>query len=213
MVIFFDSYSAHIFGTSIFLLQKNQSCVRSRLIVDSSYLISQGNNRQKYVSWNFEKIENDFSVSINERLFLIFKYLPLKQHVMTDEYCNRLVLSSNDRFSLESIDLSHLGPYRVIYEDEPDDDIEMNSDKIIFDFSSNQIKDVSFVDLCAIYSYCVGLAYHASTIFSISQSLFIFKNNPLSYVTRMKFFILCTILRLRLFFYGNKFRKYHYVMW
>ncbi len=113
IVIFFDCSCAHIFGTSISLLQKNQSCVRSRLIVDSSYLISQGNNRQKYVSWNFEKIENDFPVSINERLFLIFKYLPLKQHVMTDEYCNRLVLSSNDCFSLESIDLSHLRPFHV----------------------------------------------------------------------------------------------------
>ncbi len=96
---------------------------------------------------------------------------------------------------------------------EPDDDIIMNPDKIIFNFSSNQIKDVSFVDLCAIYSYCVGLANNSSTVFSISQSLFIFKDNPLSYVTRIKFFILCTILRLRLFFYGNIFRKYHYVMW
>lgn len=213
IAIFFDCSCAHIFGTSISLLQKNQFSVGPDLILDSRYLMAQRNNKENFVSWDLEKIDFDFSKSMNERLFLIFKYLPLSQHVTTGEYFDRLALSSTDYFSLESIDLSHLSQFHVVYADEPEHDIIMNPDKIVFDFSSNQIKDISFSDLCAIYSYCVGLAYYTSTIFDISQSLFIFKDNPLSFFTRMKFFILCTILRLRLFFYGNKFRKYHYVMW
>lgn len=163
------------------------------------------------ISWDIEKISAAVSFE-HAGLPLIFKYSDLKVH--SEKYYDQLKLPENRLFYLVEVDFSDLVPSEILY-DQDDDEKEYltSSQRILFDFSSNQIKDIRWADLCAIYAYFVGLANTYGTFFTATNAGFIFKNNPLSITTCIKLHLLRIVLRLRLLSHGWSFVRYQYVTW
>lgn len=143
---------------------------------------------------------------------VIFQYTNLE--VNSKEYCNRLILRSSEYFDLAGIDLSGLKPCTYIADEEAENGgFFINNQKIIFDFSDNNIREISWSDLYAMYAYIVALAQYYNTVFRQNSSVFLFNNNQLLLMTKIKLCLLQTILRLRLLLYGLSFVKYRYISW
>jgi hypothetical protein len=167
--------------------------------------------------------QNQNSISWNGKAYLkfastykpcqvIFQYTDLEVH--SKKYCDRLVLSSHGDFDVAGIDLSGLKPCTYIADDDVEDGGSfINNQRIIFDFSDNKIREISWSDLYAMYAYIVGLAQSYNTLFRKNPSVFLFNNNQLLLMTRIKLCLLQTILRLRLLFYGLFFVEYRYISW